>query len=101
VLPLSGTIPGADLPRVFTVSNLHSARDIKDILAKSPVRWKKPWATGACSCTWFLDHFRVRWPFFHEIIIKEKQNRNRSMVILLVEIQLRAETKPGTFNSNN
>ena len=32
--PFRPPIPGADLPRVFTVSNLHSAQDIKEILAK-------------------------------------------------------------------
>jgi NADPH-dependent 2,4-dienoyl-CoA reductase/sulfur reductase-like enzyme/rhodanese-related sulfurtransferase len=35
--PFRPPIPGADLPQVFTVSNLHSARDIKDILAKGQV----------------------------------------------------------------
>jgi len=35
--PFRPPIPGADLPRVFTVSNLHSARDIKDILSKGQV----------------------------------------------------------------
>jgi len=35
--PFRPPIPGADLPRVFTVSNLHSARDIKEILAKGQV----------------------------------------------------------------
>jgi len=35
--PLRPPIPGADLPRVFTVSNLHSARDIKEIIASGGV----------------------------------------------------------------
>jgi len=36
--PFRPPIPGADLPRVFTVSNLHSAKDIKDLLSKGQVR---------------------------------------------------------------
>lgn len=35
--PVRPPIPGADLPRVFTVSNLHSARDIKDTISKGKV----------------------------------------------------------------
>lgn len=36
--PFRPPIPGADLPRVFTVSNLHSAQDIKSLLAKGQVK---------------------------------------------------------------
>jgi len=35
--PFRPPIPGADLPRVFTISNLHSAKEIKEILAKGQV----------------------------------------------------------------
>ncbi len=35
--PLRPPIPGADLPRVFTVSNLHQARDIKEMISKGLV----------------------------------------------------------------
>ncbi len=35
--PLRPPIPGADLPRVFTVSNLHSAKHIKEIITKGSV----------------------------------------------------------------
>ncbi|WDP92451.1 MAG: FAD-dependent oxidoreductase [Desulfobacter sp.] len=35
--PVRPPIPGADLPRVFTVSNLHTARDIKDMISKGIV----------------------------------------------------------------
>ncbi|MBU0970477.1 MAG: FAD-dependent oxidoreductase, partial [Proteobacteria bacterium] len=36
--PFRPPIPGADLPRVFTVSNLHNAKDIKEILSKGRVK---------------------------------------------------------------
>ncbi len=35
--PFKPPIPGADLPMVFTVSNLHSARDIKDKISRGQV----------------------------------------------------------------
>jgi NADPH-dependent 2,4-dienoyl-CoA reductase/sulfur reductase-like enzyme/rhodanese-related sulfurtransferase len=35
--PFKPPIPGADLPMVFTVSNLHSARDIKDKISQGQV----------------------------------------------------------------
>jgi NADPH-dependent 2,4-dienoyl-CoA reductase/sulfur reductase-like enzyme/rhodanese-related sulfurtransferase len=35
--PLRPPIPGADLPRVFTVSNLHSAKHIKEMIAQGGV----------------------------------------------------------------
>lgn len=35
--PVRPPIPGADLPRVFTVSNLHSAKHIKDMIAAGGV----------------------------------------------------------------
>ena len=35
--PVRPPIPGADLPRVFTVSNLHSAKHIKEMIAKGGV----------------------------------------------------------------
>jgi NADPH-dependent 2,4-dienoyl-CoA reductase/sulfur reductase-like enzyme/rhodanese-related sulfurtransferase len=43
--PFKPPIPGADLPRVFTVSNLHSAMDIKELLSKG--RAKKAVVIGA------------------------------------------------------
>ncbi len=36
--PFRPPIPGADLPRVFTISNLHSAQDIKGLLSKGQVK---------------------------------------------------------------
>ncbi len=36
--PFRPPIPGADLPKVFTVSNLHTAKDIKDILSKGQAK---------------------------------------------------------------
>ncbi|MBA3010345.1 MAG: pyridine nucleotide-disulfide oxidoreductase [Desulfobacula sp.] len=36
--PFRPPIPGADLPQVFTVSNLHNAKDIKEILSKGQVK---------------------------------------------------------------
>lgn len=35
--PVKPPIPGADLPRVFTVSNLHSAKDIKEAISGGKV----------------------------------------------------------------